>query len=75
VLDAVAAKQNYETPMIKSMVTQFRQFSDVSKNDPELATAFATVNKRLAVRQQKLAEDVHAQLKPVTHTIEVIPVR
>ena len=44
--------------MIKSMVTQFRQFADASKNDPELANAFAAVNKRLAARQQKLAEDV-----------------
>ena len=75
VMDAVGAKQNFETPMIKEMVTKFRQFSDASKNDPELVTAFAAVNKRLAARQQKLAADARAQLKPVTHTIEVIPVR
>ena len=75
VMDAVAAKQNYETPMIKSMVTQFRQFSDVSKNDPELANAFAAVNKRLAARQLDLAAAARAQFKPVTHTIEVVPVR
>jgi lysophospholipase L1-like esterase len=75
VMDAVAAKQNFETPMIKSMVTQFRQFADASKNDPELANAFAAVNKRLAARQQDLAAAARAQLKPVTHTIEVIPVR
>lgn len=75
VLDAVAAKQNFETAMIKGMVTQFRQFGDVSRNDPELAAAFAAVNKRLSARQKELAAAVRAQLKPVTHSIEVTPVR
>lgn len=75
VLDAVAAKQNFETAMIKGMVTQFRQFGDVSRNDPELAAAFAVVNKRLTALQKELAAAVRAQLKPVTHFIEVTPIR
>lgn len=75
VLDAVAAKQNFETSMIKGMVTQFRQFAEASRNDPELAAAFAAVSRRLMARHQELDAAVRAQIKPVTHAIEVTPVR
>ncbi len=75
VLEAVAAKQNFETTMIKGMVTQFRQFGDLSRNDVELAKAFLAVNSRLTALWKERNADVRVQIKPITHTIEVVPVR
>lgn len=71
VIDAVAAKQNFETTMIKGMVTQFRQFSAESKKDPDLANAFTTVGKRLMARQVELDAAVRKAIVPVKHTITV----
>jgi lysophospholipase L1-like esterase len=74
VLTAVAAKQNFETTMIKSMVTHFRHFNREAKSDQELASAFATVSRRLMARQQELDAAVRAALKPVKHVLTVAPV-
>ncbi len=74
VLDAVAAKQNYETMLIKSMITNFRQFSSEAKNDPELAAAFATVSKKLTERQTELDASVRKAVLPVRHTLSVTAV-
>jgi hypothetical protein len=70
----VAAKQNFETTRIKSMVTHFRQFNREAKSDQELASAFATVSRRLMARQQELDAAVRAALKPVKHVLTVAPV-
>jgi hypothetical protein len=70
-VQAVGAKQNFETPMIKSMVTSYRQFSNEAKDDPELASAFAKVSERLTVRQQQLDKDMRKTIVPVKHTIAV----
>ncbi len=70
-LQAVAAKQNFETPMIKSMVTSFRQFSPESSSDRELSGAFAKVGEQLSRRQQQLHEAARKTIQPVQHTITV----
>jgi lysophospholipase L1-like esterase len=74
VLEAVAAKQNYETTIIKTLITGFRNFSKESAADPELAAAFATVGKRLMARHAALDADVRKALVPVKHTISVTAV-
>lgn len=70
-LQAVGAKQNFETPMIKSMITSYRQFSNEAKEDRELASAFSKVSERLTVRQQQLDKDMRKTIVPVKHTISV----
>jgi lysophospholipase L1-like esterase len=73
--DAVSAKQNFETAMIKNMVTGFRQFSREAQRDEELATAFAKVGDRLLARQQQLDADLRKAIVPVKHSIAVTPVQ
>jgi lysophospholipase L1-like esterase len=75
VMDAVAAKQNFETAMIKQLVTSFRNLSKESTADPELASAFATVGKRLMARQTALDAATRKALVPVKHTISVAAVQ
>ena len=73
VINAIGAKQNFETLMIKSLVTQFRLFSSESEQDPELANAFATLGKRLMARHAELDAAVREAVIPVKHTIVVAP--
>ncbi len=74
VLDAVAAKQNFETLAIKSMISNFRAFSGEAGKDAELASAFATVSRRLMARDDQLDGEVRAALVPVKHSLSVAPV-
>ncbi len=73
VLQAVATKQNFETAMIKNMVTGFRSFSSQAKQDPELAAAFTQLGERLNAHQQQLSADVRKAITPVNHTLTVTP--
>lgn len=74
-LAAVAAKQNYETMMIKGLVTQFRWVHTEFKDDAELQTAEAAVRKRLAARQADLETAARDAVVPVKHTLTVVPVQ
>jgi lysophospholipase L1-like esterase len=73
VLDAVAAKQNFETAMIKSFVTNFRRFDKEAQNDPVLAQAFKTAEQRLMAGRAELEAAVHQAIVPVKHTLLVTP--
>lgn len=64
-------KQAFETTMIKSLVTNFRQFANDAKADPELAKAFDTVRTKLQSRQQALDAEARKTLVPVKHTLTV----
>ncbi len=70
-IGAVGTKQAYETPMIKGMVTNFRNFAGDIKEDPEFAGALDTLKKKLMAKQQALDAEVHKLLVPVKHTIKV----
>ncbi|MFM8470451.1 MAG: SGNH/GDSL hydrolase family protein [Limisphaerales bacterium] len=70
-VDALGRKQNFETSMIKGLVTNFRNFASDAKADPELAKAFATVGTKLQARQQALDAEARATLGPVKHTLTV----
>ncbi|HOX01333.1 MAG TPA: SGNH/GDSL hydrolase family protein [Candidatus Paceibacterota bacterium] len=74
VIEAVSAKQRFETAMIKSMVTQFRQFAQETESSPELAEAFRAVRQRLLVRQAELDAAVRRAIVPVEHTVRVAPI-
>ncbi len=70
-VDALGRKQAFETAMIKSLVTNFRQFANDTKADPELARVFDTLRARLQSRQQALDAEARKQLVPVKHTLTV----
>jgi lysophospholipase L1-like esterase len=74
-VEAVGAKQNFETAMIKNMVTGFRQFSREARRDEELAAAFARVGDRLLARQEQLDAEVRKAIVPVKHSLAVTPVQ
>lgn len=71
---AVAAKQAFETYMIKQMVTNFRFVPAELKGDVELQAAIKTVGSRLVAHQQKLDAEARTLLVPVKHKITVTAV-
>ena len=70
-IGAVGAKQAYETPMIKSMITNFRNFAADVKEDAEFANALETLKKKMLSKQEKLDAEQRKLLVPVKHTIKV----
>lgn len=72
-IDAIGAKQQFETGMIKMMVTNFRQFRREAQEDPKLVSAFGEVGERLMAHQQQLDAVAREQIVPVKHTITVTP--
>jgi lysophospholipase L1-like esterase len=70
---AVAAKQSFETYMIKQVVTSFRSMPAEVRADPELQAALKTVAARLLAHQQKLDAAAKALLVPVKHKLTVEP--
>lgn len=73
IIEAIGAKQQFETGMIKMMVTNFRQFRREAQEDPKLTAAFGEVGDRLMAHQQQLDAAVRQLLVPVKHTITVSP--
>jgi len=73
VMNAVRLKQEYETPMIKGMITNFRNFVRDAIEDPEFAAALQTVKKKMLAKQAKLDAAARQLLVPVKHTIKVEP--
>jgi lysophospholipase L1-like esterase len=72
-LEAIEAKQAFETYMIKTIITDFRSFPKELKNDTELTKAVDVVRERLAARQKELDQMVQKTLVPVKHKIVVTP--
>ncbi len=70
-VDVLGRKQQFETAMIKGLVTNLRQFGNEAKADPELAKAFDTVKAKLQARQQQLDADARKTLVPVKHSLTV----
>ena len=69
---AVAEKQNFETFMIKQIVTDFRHIPDIA-TDAEAQAAAALLSARLMRRWEELDKTVRERLVPVTHTIRIEP--
>jgi lysophospholipase L1-like esterase len=70
-LAAVAKKQNYETGMIKAVITEMRNDPPDVKSDAEVQAALKTVVTRLHARQTELDAAARKTLAPVKHTISV----
>jgi lysophospholipase L1-like esterase len=73
VMNAVAAKQAYETIMIKGMISHFRAFNTEVQNDPELGTLFEKLRQKLGASQARLDAETRTKLVPVKHTLTVTP--
>jgi hypothetical protein len=74
VMGAVAAKQAFETGMIKGMITGFRMFQAESQRDPEWKTIFEKLTGKLSSRHKELEADVHKTITPVKHTLTITPI-
>ncbi|MBL9151816.1 MAG: SGNH/GDSL hydrolase family protein [Verrucomicrobiales bacterium] len=72
-IDAVGAKQAYETLAIKNLVTHFRGFADEAKADPEFGAALDTLKRKIGEKHARLDEAARAKVVPVKHTIRVEP--
>jgi lysophospholipase L1-like esterase len=72
-LEAIAAKQAFETTAIKGMITQFRPFKQLAQTDSALASAFSQVTERLDARQQQLDLAARQTIVPVKYVIQVTP--
>jgi len=70
-VDAIGKKQNFETFMIKQVITQFRSYPQEVKADGELQDALKTIVARLHARQAALDVAAREKLVPVKHTITV----
>ena len=67
---AVAEKQNFETFMIKQIVTDFRHIPDIT-TDPEAQAAAKVLTGKLLRRWEQMEEAVHDRIVPVRHSLTV----
>ena len=73
VMDQVAAKQDYETTMIKGPMTSFQFLKQEFKDDSEIVRAAAAIDSKLLARQNEYSDKVRAAVVPVKHVIEIVP--
>jgi len=69
---AVAEKQNFETFMIKQIVTDFRLIPDIG-TDTEAQAAAKVLSGKLLGRWEQLDKTVRERLVPVDYTIRIEP--
>ena len=67
----VQQKQQYETNMIKRIVTNFRQIRNVVGEDEELDELLAGVYGKLGIKQEKYQEQARASVQPLRHKLSV----
>jgi lysophospholipase L1-like esterase len=72
---AVAAKQNFETPMIKSFITFIPAMTRFLEGDEATVSAVESGRQKAWAKQKKMADDVRAAFAPVTHAISVAAVQ
>jgi hypothetical protein len=70
---AVYEKQQFETRMIKGMVTNFRPFREAMSDDPEMGRLLDAVFNKLAEKQAALQENARAAVVPVRHKLSITP--
>ncbi len=69
--NAVGKKQNFETTMIKNVITQFRNYPAELKADEEGQAALKTISARLHAHQAALDAAAREKLVPVKHTLTI----
>ena len=73
VLNAVGEKQNFETPMIKEMITRFRSYDRVLPDDEDIQAATGIIRRKLFAKDDALHEAAKASVAPVRHEIVIVP--
>jgi len=73
VLEEVAQKQRFETFMIQYSINRFPSLRDNLSGDTEVDAALDTLHRKLTERQQLLHTSARSAIKPVRHTIQIIP--
>jgi len=69
----IAAKQAFETTVIKEVVTHFRTARDMLANDIEGQASLDGVAAKLRARQATMQDEIAKLVVPVRHTIKVEP--
>jgi lysophospholipase L1-like esterase len=67
----VAAKQGFETGMIKSVINQFPRTVDAMARDKAVEASIEALRKQMIETQEKLGASVRSAVLPVKHTIVV----
>ena len=67
----VGAKQNFETGMIKNMITTFPRTVDSMAKDKAVEASIEGLRKQLFEVQEKMDASVRTAVRPVKHTITV----
>ena len=68
---AVSAKEDFETTMIKDLITRFPNLRARLGADAETDAALDTLCRKLTARQAALSDAVQAARQPVRHTLQV----
>ncbi len=71
----IAAKQNFETDMIKNNITRFGSLANTFPGDAEVTAAVDVLKKKFYAKEEKLQSDVRAAVVPVAHTIVIGPAK
>jgi len=69
---AIARKQAFETSMVKSCITQFRNFRDLLGDDAQAQIAFDALRNELLDRWDAQRRSAMSVIVPIRHEIEVI---
>lgn len=70
---AVGAKQDFETFMIKDVITRIPSLLARVDQDAEVKDALELLRRKLQARHDVLAKAVTTSVKPVRHTIQIQP--
>jgi hypothetical protein len=73
VMDRVLEKQQFEMVMIKNLITNFRRLRNEFPEGHEITKAMDVLQRALMNRQEELIVYVRAAVKPVRHTLAIIP--
>ncbi|MDA3799502.1 MAG: SGNH/GDSL hydrolase family protein [Kiritimatiellae bacterium] len=71
----VSQKQAQETRAIKGLITNFRYLENDFPDDEEVENATAILRQKLFEQNDKCAAEARATVQPVTHTIQIIPIK
>ncbi|MCD6303600.1 MAG: hypothetical protein J7M21_01400, partial [Planctomycetes bacterium] len=69
----VARKQNFETQLIKGVISNFRRLAVAGAAGKDVAEVLAQTRSRLLAIQEKLADQAAAAVVPVRHRIVITP--
>jgi lysophospholipase L1-like esterase len=73
VMNAVAQKQAFETPMIKDQITRLRFYAQTMPDDREVELATLVLKRKLQEKDDALYRAAKATVVPLRHTIIVRP--